>query len=239
MMGLSHDISDRKRAEEALRESEEWVRLLLDSAGEAIVGVNLEGRCTFCNAACLRLLGYSDPRELLGQDMHRLTHHTRPDGTPYPREVCRTICAYQRGEGLHAEDELLWRADGTSFPAEFWSYPIRRGGEVVGAVVTCVDIGERRRVEDELRTLNAALENAVEGIGRLDARGHYVVVNRAYAGMLGCRPEEMVGEGWQRTVHPRHQAVVEAACRRLPAEDRVEVEVLGLAGMARRSGSRP
>jgi PAS domain S-box-containing protein len=98
----------------------------------------------------------------------------------------------------------------------------------VGAVVTCHDISERRRVDEELRALNAALENAVEGIARFDTHGRCVSVNRAYADMLGCRPEEMVGMGWQATVHPRHRGEVETAYRRMLGGERAEVEVLGV-----------
>ena len=105
---------------------------------------------------------------------------------------------------------------------------MRRGGKVIGAVVTFVDISERRRVQEELCTLNAALENAVEGIARLDTRGHYVSVNRAYAEMLGHRPEEMLGMEWQQTVHPKDLAAMSAAYHRMQAEGRAECEVMGV-----------
>ncbi|HEY2156336.1 MAG TPA: PAS domain S-box protein [Isosphaeraceae bacterium] len=157
-LSVNRDITERKRAERELRETDEQVRLLLDSTGEAICGVDLENRCTFCNAACLRLLGYADQADLLGQEMHGLIHHTRPDGKPHPSEACRIFSACLRGEGTHAEDEVLWRADGTSFPAEYWSHPIRRGGEVVGSVITFVDISERCRVEEELRESTRGLQ---------------------------------------------------------------------------------
>src|ERR1035437_4685735 len=74
----AHNLSEPR-----LRESEELSRLLLDSAAEAIYGVDLDGNCTFCNPASLRLLGYERPEDLLGKNIHRLMHHTRPDGTPY------------------------------------------------------------------------------------------------------------------------------------------------------------
>ena len=157
-LSVNRDITERKRAERELRASDEQVRLLLDSTGEAICGIDLEGRCTFFNASCLRLLGYADRADLLGRELHRLIHHTRPDGAPFPREACRILCACRRGEEAHAEDEVFWRGDGTSFPVEYWSHPVRRGGEVVGAVVTFVDISERRRVEEELRETAARLQ---------------------------------------------------------------------------------
>jgi PAS domain S-box-containing protein len=228
LSGACQDITERKQAEEALRQSEEQVRLLLNSTAEAIYGLDADGRCTFCNSACIRLLGYADPQDLLGADMHRLIHHTRPDGTPYPREECHIYQAFLRGQGTHVEDEVLWRADGVSFPAEYRSYPIRRGEQVIGVVVTFLDISERRRAEDELRTLNAALENAVEGIALVDAQGRFQSVNRAYAEMLGYQPEELVGMNWQPTVHPQDLEKVEAAHRRMQIEGRGEVDVLGV-----------
>ena len=86
--GTCTDIEEQKRADYELRRSEEQVRLLLDSTAEGIYGLDVEGRCIFTNAACLRLLGYADSRDLLGKDMHSLIHHTRPDGTPHPPEEC-------------------------------------------------------------------------------------------------------------------------------------------------------
>ena len=134
-----------------LTASEERVRLLLDSTAEAIYGVDLRGDCTFCNPACARVLGYEGPADLLGKNMHVLMHHTRPDGAPYPLDECRVCQASRNNEGIHVDDEVLWRKDGTSFPAEFWSYPMRRGGEAVGAVAAFLDITKRRRAEQALQ----------------------------------------------------------------------------------------
>lgn len=149
---ILRDITQRKLAEQALRESEERVRLLLDSTGKAIYGIDLQGACTFCNAACLRILGYQDPRDLLGRNMHALLHHTRADATPSPVEECHIFQAFQHGHPTHADDEVLWRADGTSFPAEYWSHPVRRGDDLIGCVVTFLDIAQRQKAEAALRT---------------------------------------------------------------------------------------
>jgi formate hydrogenlyase transcriptional activator len=151
IMALSEDITERKRAEEALHKSEERVRLILDSTAEGIFGCDPEGTCLFCNPAAVRLLGYDDTSELLGKNMHALEHHTRPDGKPYPIEECPIYVGFQKGLGVHRDDEVYWRRDGTCFPVEFWSHPVFREGKTVGAVITFVDITERKQAEEALR----------------------------------------------------------------------------------------
>jgi two-component system, NtrC family, sensor kinase len=158
------DITERKRAEEALRKSQEQLRLLLDSTAEAICALDLDGNCTLANPACLRLLGYGNVDVLIGNNMHNLIHHTRPNGKPYPAEECPVLQALQNGKEVHVDDEVLWRADGTSFPAESWAYPVVREGKVVGAVVTLLDVTERKRLEVELRHAQK-----LEAVGRLAA----------------------------------------------------------------------
>jgi len=158
------------RSEAALRESEAQIRILLESTAAAIYGTDLSGNCTFCNPACVRILGYQKPGDLLGESLHNLIHHHRVNGTAYPLEECRIYMAFREGRGTHVADEVLWRADGTSFPAEYWSYPVRREGHLVGCVVSFLDITERVTRERELlqakekatcacRAANTALED--------------------------------------------------------------------------------
>jgi len=144
---LEQEVADRQRAQEALRESEGRIRLLLDSTAEAIYGIDREGKCTFCNPATLRLLGHEKGDALLGRDMHAAMHHSHADGTPYRASDCRIYNSLRRGEGIHSDEEVFWRADGSSFPAEYWAHPIRKDGEAVGAVVTFLDITERKRAQ--------------------------------------------------------------------------------------------
>ncbi len=148
---ISRDITPLTRARLEIAEREERIRLLLDSTAEAIYGIDLNGICTFCNPACARLLGYNSPAELIGKQMHPLIHHTKPDGTPYPVERSSIYDAMRHRREAHVDDEVLWRADGTSFPAEYWSHPIYRDDEVLGAVVTFLDVTERREAEHEIQ----------------------------------------------------------------------------------------
>ena len=194
MLGIGVDITDLKKTEQSLQESEEKYLLLLNSTAEAIYGLDLEGDCTFCNPACLRLLGYGAPKDLLGKNMHDLMHHTRADGTPYPKQDCEIYVAVREGRASHVTHEVLWRADGTSFQAEYWSYPMYKTGELVGAVVTFLDISDRKRAEQALRQseekYRELFENATYGIFRSQLDGALLDVNPALVAMLGYSSKE-------------------------------------------------
>ncbi len=197
---------ERERAIQSLRESEERVRLLLDSTAEAIYGINLLGNCTFCNASSLRLLGYESPRDLLGKQMHWLMHHTRPDGTRYPVEECQIYTAFRDGKGSHVDNEVLWRRDGSSFPAEYWSYPVMRDGEPIGSVVTFVDITARKQAEANIRRerdrAQQYLDIADVMLLALDVDGRVTLINRKGRSILGWEEHELLGRKWIDTFLP-------------------------------------
>ena len=155
---LEAEVVEREEAQKALQESGELVRLLLDGAPEAIYGIDVYGNTTFCNAACLRMLGYETASELLGKNMHVLAHHTKTDGTLYPVEECSIYLALKTGNDAHVDGEMLWRKDGSGFPVEAWSRPIRRADAIIGSVVTFIDITERKLAEQVLRNAKAAAE---------------------------------------------------------------------------------
>lgn len=143
--------------------AEAWrdpLALLLASTGEGIYGVDLDGGCVFINPAGARLIGY-EPDELTGRNMHELTHHSRADGAPYPEAECPIFNAFRQGLPCRIDSEVFWRRDGTSFPVEYSSHPIVEDGRVRGAVVTFVDITERRRAADALQLAKDELEERV------------------------------------------------------------------------------
>jgi two-component system cell cycle sensor histidine kinase/response regulator CckA len=195
---LAHDVTAQRRAEADVRASKEQLQLLLDSTAEAIYAIDVNGSCTLCNPASLRLLGYSRDSELLGKDMHALIHHTRPDGHPYPREECPIYLTFTQGKGTHVAEEVLWRADGTNFPAEYWSYPVRHDNRIVGAVVTFFDITQRKNSEEALRRseseYRSIIEEAPYGIYRVDENGRVKLANPGLVAMLGYQsPSEVLG----------------------------------------------
>jgi formate hydrogenlyase transcriptional activator len=185
----------RTQAEDALHNSEERTRLILDSATEAICGCDSEGTCLFSNLSAARILGYDNPAELIGKNMHALEHHTRKDGTPYPIEECPIYIGFQKNEDVHRDDEVYWRKDGTSFPVEFWSHIVVREGKTLGAVITFIDITERKQAEAALRKSEerwrSVYENSAIGVALTDLNGRFLAVNRAYEKMLGYTEEEL------------------------------------------------
>ncbi|MGB2672333.1 MAG: response regulator [Candidatus Acidiferrum sp.] len=153
-------ITERDASEQRLSDEEARIRLLLESTGEAIYGVDNLGHCTFCNHAMLRLLRFASQADVLGRNVHDVMHHTRRDGTPYPRDECSMQTEFLAGKRFHEADELLWRADGTSFDGEIWCHPLLRNGVMLGAVVTFVDITERKKGQEALRQAKEDAESA-------------------------------------------------------------------------------
>lgn len=131
--------------------------LLLESTGEGIFGVDLGGHCMFINRAGARMIGF-EPPEVLGRNMHELTHHSHPDGSAYLDTDCPIFNAFRRGLPCRIDTEVFWRRDHSSFPVEYSSYPIIDGAEVRGAVITFVDITERKQARIELERAKAGLE---------------------------------------------------------------------------------
>ena len=221
----------------ALRESEERFRLLLDASPEAIFGVDTRGICTFVNPACLDMLGYTR-EEMLGESMHHLIHHTYPDGRPYPKEACHVCFATQQGKPTHVDSEVHWRKDGSSFPVEYWSHPLYRNGERVGAVVNFVDISARKRMEQALRDseeryrLISSVATDLLYSCVQDEDGYFTIdwatalVDRIFGYSLD---EILEKRCWRCYVHPDDQPAFDRNITHLAAGQRSECELRILA----------
>ncbi|MES9950501.1 MAG: PAS domain S-box protein [Candidatus Thiodiazotropha sp.] len=146
--GFISDITDRKQVESALQASEDYQRLIMNSTAEGIFGLDEHGLCSSVNQAALAQLGYGSDQELIDQPMHQLIHHSYADGSDYSSEQCPIYKSFNRGEQIHVDSEVFWRKDGTSFPTEYWSYPLIKQGKIRGAVVTFIDITERKFNEE-------------------------------------------------------------------------------------------
>ena len=140
-------MKQRQQADGVRREGEKRIRDLLDSTVEAIFGLDNRGICTFANTSCVRMLGYTYAQEIVGRRMHELIHFYPNDIPRSEKKESATLCSFLMGKRVHLDTEFLWRTDGSSFPVEYRSHPIRREAEVIGAVVTFMDITERKKQE--------------------------------------------------------------------------------------------
>ena len=149
---IVRDVHQLRRAQRDLAEREAHIRLLLDSTAEGIIGLGPDGLCTFVNPSCARMLGHRSAEELVGKHIHTLIHSRNGTDKSHSENECPIYTVLLTGNGAHSDEETLCRADGTRFLSEYWSFPIRQGSRIIGAVVTFVDVTDRKAAEDELRT---------------------------------------------------------------------------------------
>jgi PAS domain S-box-containing protein len=207
---MAQDVTERKWAEETILKLTHHKDLMLESVGEGIFGLDIEGKVTFVNSAAANLLGYG-VSELIGEKHHDKVHNKRKDGTPYREEECPIYAAYRDGV-VHNGVEVFWKKDGTSIPVEYRSTPIREKGELKGAVVTFFDISDLQRVAQEIeekykqleslsRQNQLILESAGEGIFGMDTEGRVIFANPAAAEILGYEVDGLIGEINHDKVH--------------------------------------
>ncbi len=170
--------------------------LVVESAALGIIALDLDGTITFSNPEACRILGYGSG-ELQGQQLHRLVHATRSDGSSYPYDECPICSSLVNGERHHIDTEDFTRKGGERFPVTYMSAPMRDAAAIVGAVVLFRDITDRRHAvaalrdsEERYRALVSALE---EGIVVRDANGVLWAANESAARILGRSPEELQG----------------------------------------------
>ena len=186
--------SKAEPADQALEGVRHLNKLILESAGEGVYGLDAEGKTTFVNPAAEKMTGYTS-NEMIGECQHMLTHHSKPDGKPYSNKECPIYAAVKDGKVHTVSDEVFWRKDGTSFPVEYVSTPIWENLKLRGAVVVFKDISERKQAEEEIQCLRRKLEleNAYlnEEVLEAKAYGEIVGSSPALEGIL--RQIDMVG----------------------------------------------
>ena len=155
------DITKSKHYEEALKRNLGHIKTILESVGDGIYGVDMNGNTIFVNPALLRMTGYEE-KELIGRNLHYILRHSRSDGSLYEREDCPILSTLLKGESFfNITDEVVWRKDGTGFPVEYTSAPIVAQDKITGAVIVIRDVTERRKAEEEIKRLNKELEHRV------------------------------------------------------------------------------
>jgi PAS domain S-box-containing protein len=183
--GSNRDITDRKRAEEEIQQSEERYRSLVEDSFDGIF-IQKGFKIVFANSRLYEMLGYS-PGELEGMD-HWLVYHPDDQDLIRQRAVARV-----RGEKVISQYEVMLRKkDGASFPAEISARLVQIDGEI-GIQIWLRDISGRRRSEEAQKRLATAIEQSIESVMITDRNGKIQYINPAFERISGYRKEEVIG----------------------------------------------
>jgi diguanylate cyclase (GGDEF)-like protein/PAS domain S-box-containing protein len=195
----ARDVSDRIRALNQIKESEEKYRLILNSTTDGMYGVDIHNRCIFVNQSFLDLLGYEKEDEFIGKNIHNLIHH-HADGTIYLEEVCDVEHAILLGEKGKVGESVLWKKDGSKLEVEFTANPQFKDDKLIGAVVTFRDITQRlinrKLLENEKELAQEYLNIAGVMIVVLDENGEVTLINKKGCEIIGKNEEDIIGKNW-------------------------------------------
>ena len=200
------DITARKQAELEIQQLSSQNELILHSAGEGIYGIDVYGKAIFFSRAAEQLTGWTW-LEVQGQVLHSLLHHTKPDGTPYLWEECPVYLSVKNGTDQQEDEGILWRKDGTSFPAALTSSPIRNNQQKIeGGVVTLKDITDRKMAEIALRESEERFQSFMDHSPTVaflkNEKGQYVYVNRQFKEKLSFLSIDCLGKTDQQLFPP-------------------------------------
>ncbi len=203
---LEKKEAEYKQSEMTIESLRQQSALILNSAGEGIIGLDVNGNHVFVNTAAAKMLGY-EFEELIGGHSHTIWHHSRADASPYPEEECPIYAAFTNGTVNHrVRDEVFWRKDGTSFSVGYTSTPILEDGKIVGAVVTFIDITELKHAEEALREseerYRSLVESTEDSIYLVDRNYKYLFMNKKHLLRMGFSGDEYLGQEYSKFHSP-------------------------------------
>ena len=197
--------------EQEVRESRDYLRLLIDCTEEGFYSVDREGVTIMCNTAFLKMLGFEREEDAIGRKLHDVIHRCHPDGSHYHVGECPIYQAAQYGKPALVDDELFFRVDGTGFPVEYRARPVWKDGQLAGAVCTFVDLTERRRTEKALQESEAHLRSLFDQTGagfcELDLKGRIIRVNGRFCAIAGRSSEELLATDMRDITHADDLAI--------------------------------
>ena len=176
----------------------DFLQSLLNTATEGIWSIGNDGLITFVNDSAVKMFGYQSASEMVGKNSHELVHYKYPDGSLFPQSECPVLHAFREGKPIHLEEEVLWRADGTSFYADYRSVPIILGGEITGALITFTDNTQQRLTQKRLDASQSDLTDTLESMSdayfSVDENWKIESVNQQMIKVSGLSREELLGK---------------------------------------------
>ncbi|MBM3173424.1 MAG: PAS domain S-box protein, partial [Chloroflexi bacterium] len=205
--GIGHDITERKKAEKALKKSEEKYRTILEQVQDSYFEVDLAGKMTFCNDTTCRELGYAR-EELIGADYKA---YVAPEDADMIFKTFNTV--YQTGTTSRTDTFKIIRKGGTTIFGETWVSPLRDDkGKMVGFRGLSRNITERVKNEEALRRSEERYRTILEEIGdgyfETDLDGNFTQVNDSQCRLLGYSKEELIGANYGVFIPPEKSRTV-------------------------------
>ena len=149
------NAKERIEREGELQTSRQNLQLILDSTAEGIFGIDREGKCTFCNASSLRLLGYERQEQLLGKEILAIINPPKTGEAAIDLQATDIFSPMVTGNGISLEDQVFSRPDGTSFDVLLYAYPQWKNNQVVGSVITFTNTTERKQNIEKIQYLSS------------------------------------------------------------------------------------
>lgn len=167
-----------------LSHSEEMLRTLFNSTAEAIVGIDMSGRVVFCNPSTTKILGYEQESDLIGQVFWKTVSATPETEQYFEQGKCPFISSISREGTISSEDGFFSHCNGHQIPVEYWGHPMHRDHQLIGGVVTFIDISRRKTLEKQLQH-----SQRMEAIGTLTGGiahdfNNILTVISGYVGLL-------------------------------------------------------
>jgi diguanylate cyclase (GGDEF)-like protein/PAS domain S-box-containing protein len=195
--GACTDITKEQAMQDSLRAIQQHNEMILNSLGEGLFELDLDGEVTFVNPAALKMLGFA-ARELMGQNLHKLIHYQKADGSPHPEEECPMHATLTDGQERQVLDDVFWTKQGEPLPVAYVTTPVFEDGQLAGVAGAFRDITWRKQAEEELKRTNGYMENifdnSAEAIGIVDRRGVVTKWNKACEKTYGYTYQDMQGK---------------------------------------------
>ncbi len=229
----AHDRELGARDREESRQDHDYLTAVTDTMGEGLITVDQSGRVLHMNPTAEEWLGWTF-QELLGQDLHELTHYRRPDGSPYPIEECPLMVGRAGRIPVRVDEDVFYRRDGSPLPVSYTSVPFELAEGATGAVILFDDITERKRTEWAVRTSEAQLKAIIENTSAaiyVKRKGdyRYLLGNPEFENIHGLEPGAAAGLRDEDLASPSAVRRIRETDRRVIEEDTevsLEEEVL-------------
>jgi PAS domain S-box-containing protein len=185
----ANDVTERRKAEEALRESEERYRKLISTSPDAITVMDQEGKITFASAKALEIFGHSPLENVLGR--HVTEWVVDEDRTA----LIESLQNFLTTGKIDKNEYRLRRGTDAVFIGEINVAPIQSpDGKIRGAIIVTRDVTDRKRADDRIRMLAHTIESIGEAVSITDIENRILYVNKAFCSIYGYREDELIGE---------------------------------------------